>query len=346
MNAKFTILSLAALLLLNSCEKIAMNPKPGENNVQIFDEYAKISIDKFGLQEVKGIDLASLADSIRPYITNELTEAELFDYMGILTARMQEGHTKLEDLEGEYYAGYYYYLGYQQAFDFFITENHYYGENANPNVQLISPAGSFFKIQYGFLPQDSEIGYIRINNFELDISDTQLDQMMSYLKDAKGLIIDVRGNLGGFINLASRLASYFTDKEVLYAKNYIKNGPGPNDFAVSEMKLIPANSQFRYMNDVIVLHDRITFSSGSLFSIMMYSLDHVTTIGQTFGGGTGEIIDGFLSNGWRYTMSTSNLLDSEGRPTDNGIEADIPMIINPADSTTDAIIERAILELQ
>ena len=346
MNAKYTILILAALLSLNSCEKIAMHSKPGENNIQIFDEYAQISIDKFGLQEVKGIDLASLADSIRPYITDELTKAELFDYMGILTTRMREGHTKLEDLEGNYYAEYLYYLGYPQAFNFFITENHYYGENANPNVKLITPAGSFFKIQYGFLPQDSEIGYIRIANFELDISDTELDQMMSYLKDAKGLIIDVRGNLGGFINLASRLASYFTDKEVLYAKNYIKNGPGPNEFAMSEMKLTPANSQFRYMNDVIVLHDRITFSSGSLFSIMMYSLDHVTTIGQTFGGGTGEIIDGFLSNGWRYTMSTSNLVDSEGRPTDNGIEADIPMIINPTDSTKDAIIERAILELQ
>ena len=79
---------------------------------------------------------------------------------------------------------------------------------------------------------------------------------------------------------------------------------------------------------------------------MMYSLDHVTTIGQIFGGGTGEIVDGFLSNGWNYSLSSSNVVDSEGRPTDNGIEADIPMVINPADSTIDVIIERAIFELR
>jgi hypothetical protein len=346
MKIKYTIVSLVILLLLNSCEKILMHPKPGENNIQIFDEYAQLSIDKFGLQEVKGIDLGSLADSISPYISDELTEAELFDYMGILTTRMQEGHTDLEDLEGNYYAGYIYYLDYPPAFNFFVTEDYYYGENANPNVQEIAPSDAFYKIQYGFLPQDNEIGYIRITNFELNISDAELEQMMSYLNNAKGIIIDVRGNLGGYINLAARLAAYFTDKEVLFAKNYVKNGPGANDFAVSEMKLTPANSQFRYTNDVVVLYDRITFSSGSLFSIMMYSLDNVTTIGQIFGGGTGEVVDGFLSNGWRYNISTSNLVDSEGRATDNGIEADIPMIINPADSTIDVIIERAILELQ
>ena len=323
-----------------------MHPKPGNSNIDIFDEYANIVIDKFGLQDVKDIDLVSLRDSIRPFINDELSNEELFNYMGIITSRMHEGHTSLKDINNDLYAGYYYYIGYPPAFNYLVTQNYYYGENANPNVQEIAPSDSYFKIQYGFLPQDNEIGYIRITNFELNVSDAELEKLMSYLKDAKGIIIDVRGNPGGFINLAARLASYFTFEEVVFGENRIKNGPGTNDFAVSDLKLTPSGSPYTFNKDVAVLHDRITFSSGSLFSIMMYSLENVTTIGQIFGGGTGEIIDGFLSNGWQYTLSTSNFVDSEGRPTDNGIEADIPMIINPADSTMDVIIERAILELQ
>jgi len=346
MSTKYIIASLVTILLFNSCEKIVMHSKPGESNIYVFDEYANIVIDKFGLQEVKDIDLVYIRDSIRPFINDELSNEELFNYLGIMTSRMQEGHTKLEDIKNNYWAGYYYFMGYPPANSFFIPETYYYGESANPDVQVIEQADSFFKIQYGYLTQDSDIGYIRITNFELNISDAELEQMMNYLNNAKGIIIDVRGNVGGYINMAARLASYFTDEEVIFAKNYIKNGPGTNDFAASDMKLTPSGSEYTFTKDVAVLHDRITFSSGSLFCIMMYSLDNVTTIGQIFGGGTGEIVDGFLSNGWRYNISTSNLVDAEGRATDNGIEADIPMIINPADSTMDVIIERAILELQ
>lgn len=71
-----------------------------------------------------------------------------------------------------------------------------------------------------------------------------------------------------------------------------------------------------------------------------------TSIGLIYGGGTGEITDGFLSNGWKDQIPTSNMVDLKGRPTDLGVEVDITMIINSEDSITDAIIERAILELQ
>jgi hypothetical protein len=78
----------------------------------------------------------------------------------------------------------------------------------------------------------------------------------------------------------------------------------------------------------------------------MAAMPNVTRIGQKYGGGTGEIVDGFLANGWKWTISTSNFVDLQGRATDPGIEADIPMVINPADTATDALIERAIIELQ
>jgi hypothetical protein len=40
-------------------------------------------------------------------------------------------------------------------------------------------------------------------------------------------------------------------------------------------------------------------------------------------------MDGFLANGWHWTISTNNLVDNEGRATDPGIDPDIQMVINP-----------------
>ena len=346
---KYTILAVITILLTGSCEKIAMHPQPGTDNLSIFEEYVGIVTTKYALSEVKGVDLEALADSIRPFITPELTQEDLYDYMFMITMRMKEGHTTLEAEEiGKVpaFGGFPWYEGYPPSYNSGIAGMYYYSEEANPDVQKITTEDSYFEIKYGFLPQDQEIGYIVITSFDISPSDQQLEVMMEYLKDAKGIIIEERSNFGGFIEFGARLVSYFTDKAYVFATNYIKNGPGPDDVAASEMKITPSGSSYAFTKPVMVLHDRISFSTGSIFPVMMDPLEHVTTMGQTTGGGTGEIIEGYLANGWKYVLSTSNLVDSEGRPTDNGMEPDIPVVFNPSDTASDAIIERAILEIQ
>jgi hypothetical protein len=329
-----------------SCEEIFMHPDPGTDNLSLFDEYSKICIEKYGLEDVKGVDLTALADSIRPFITPDLSEAELFSLMGLFVDRMQEGHTSLISVDQKYSKSYYWFTGYPPAANILLDRKYYYGEEANPDVRKIPSEDSYFQVFYGYLPQDKEIGYIHIISFSVTITDAELEEMMKYLKDAKGIIIDVRNNLGGYIDLVGRLASYFTDTEVLVATNYIKNGPGKDDFAASEMKIEPSGSPYTYAKPVVVLQDRITFSSGSLFCVVMSAMDNTTTIGQRFGGGTGAIVDGFLANGWQWTVSTSNFVDIKGRPTEPGIDPEIEMLINPADTSEDDVLERAILELQ
>jgi len=343
----FLILSILSGLLA-SCEKIAMHPQPGADSLSIFEEYVAIVTTKFALSEVKNVDLQALADSIRPFITPDLTDQELYDYLDIIAMRMREGHTYVEGIgvEMPIFYGFPWYEGYPVSNNVGLTGTYYYGEGANPDVQTISSEDSFFEITYGYLPQDQEIGYIRIPSFNVVVTDGQLERMMEYLEGAKGIIIEIRGNFGGFVELGARMASYFTDNEYLFATNHIKNGPGPDDFATTSMKITPSGSPYTFTGPVMLLHDRVSFSTGSIFPVMMSPLEHVTTMGQITGGGTGEIIDGYLANGWKYQLSTSNLVDSQGRPTDNGIAPDIPVVWNPEDTATDAIIERAILEIQ
>jgi hypothetical protein len=342
----FVVAMLTALLV--SCEKIAMHPQPGMDNLSIFDEYAGIVTTKFALSEVKNVDLQALADSIRPSITPELSDQELYDYLHVIAMRMREGHTYVEGIGVEMppVYGFPWYEGYPVSNNVGLTGKYYYGKEANPDVRTISSEDSFFEISYGYLPQDQEIGYIYIPSFNISVTDNQLEQMMEYLEGAKGIIIEIRGNFGGFVELGARIVSYFTDKEFVFASNHIKNGPGPDDYATTEMKITSSGSPYTFTKPVMLIHDRVSFSTGSIFPVMMDPLEHVTTLGQITGGGTGEIIDGYLSNGWKYQLSTSNLVDARGRPTDNGIEPDIPVVWNPEDTATDAIIERAILEIQ
>ncbi len=346
---RIIIFSLSATTLFSSCEKIAMHPRPGMDNLSIFEEYVGIVTTKYALSEVKGVDLVALSDSIRPFITPELSEQELYDYMRTIAMRMKEGHTSLtgKGLQNvPAFGGYPWYEGYPISNNSGLTGQYYYGEEANPDMQVLTTEESFFDIKYGYLPQDPEIGYMVIISFNLSPSNQDIEKMMEYLKDAKGMIIELRGNFGGFIEFGARLVSFFSDREYVFATNYIKNGPGPDDYVASEMKITPSGSPFTFTKPVMILHDRISFSTGSIFPVMMSPLEHVTTVGQISGGGTGEIIEGYLANGWIYTLSTSNLVDYKERPTDNGIEPDIPVIYNPEDTASDAIIERAILEIQ
>ncbi|PIB36283.1 hypothetical protein BFP72_13215 [Reichenbachiella sp. 5M10] len=333
-----------AVILFMSCEKVFMHPNTDGTNKAVFEEYAKISIEKFGLEEVKGIDLRPLVDSIRPLINESLSEQELFNLMSIITLRMQEGHTNLTGSD-DMYTSYLYFAGYPVGGNFSVIQK-YYGEENNPTVRKIAPPESLWEIVYGFLPDHPTIGFIQILTFDMEVSNSELDEMMEYLSSAEGIIIDVRSNLGGYIELGARMASRFTDEVVPFGTIYVKNGPEADDFAPTKTTLTPSDGPHHFTKPVAVLHDRITFSTGSLFSIMMYHMDHVTTLGIPFGGGTGEIMDGMLQNGWIYTISTANFVDEMGRPTDNGIEPDIPVVIDPEDTVHDAIIERAIMELK
>lgn len=346
MKTHIILLVAISLIALSGCEEIFMHPEPGTDNLSIFDEYAKICSEKFALEEVKGIDIDVLADSIRPFITDELNEEELFNYLGIITNRLEEGHTKLSILNTRTSTGYDHFMGYPNA-DGFAKTQYYYGEDVNPTTKYIGTANyETFRLAYGRLPQDTTIGFISVISFDITLSDEELETMFKDLSGTKGLVLDIRTNLGGYIAQVSKLASYFTNEAFIWGENNIKNGPGPNDFAMSPMKLSPSGSEYTYTNPVMLLHNRVTFSSGSLFAIMMYSMPHVTTIGQIFGGGTGEIIYGFLANGWKYSLSTANLVDKFGRPTDNGIEPDIPHLIDAEDTEHDALIDRAIEEIQ
>jgi len=347
---KNIVLFLSILLVFTSCEKIFMHPNPDTNNLAIFNEYAKIVKEKYAMLEYKGVDIDFLADSIRATITNDLTDAELFQKLSIITVRLRDGHSDLTANLGELepaFASFNFIEGFPVSISGQILGDHYVGKSVNPTIQFLDDDTEFgFRAIWGTLPQDQEIGYIWIPNWKVEISDDEFENIFTDLTNTKGLIVDMRQNTGGNPALATKFASYFTDTPIYNGFERFKIGPDADDFSDSDLTLQPTSSDNKYLKPVAVLTDRYVYSASTTFLYSVDPLENVTTIGQISGGGSGSVGDGYLANGWKWSLSISEFIDADGRHLDDGVEPDILVVFDLMDTEKDEFIERAILELQ
>lgn len=344
---------LLGIVLFASCEKVFMTPNPATDNLAIFDEYAKLVKEKYAMLEFKGVNIDFLSDSIRATITDDLSQKELFDKLAIITLRLRDGHSSLiesgQDTQDStsLFAGFDLLAGFAPGIDFEILFNHYLGQSINSDINYIWKADSSdIKAIWGTLPQDRTIGYIWIPSWNVEISDEEIETIFTDIKDKKGLIFDQRLNGGGDPSLATKFASYLTDQAVYTGFERFKTGPDKDDFSDSPVTLQPANSSNRFTKPVVVVVDRNVYSASTTFSYSTNPMPQVTFIGQRSGGGSGSVADGYLANGWYWSLSTSEFIDHENRHLDDGIEPDIAVALDLDDVTKDEVLERAILELQ
>ena len=199
---------------------------------------------------------------------------------------------------------------------------------------------------YGYLPQSASIAYIRIPSFNITLDDEQVESMFAEIKNATACIVDVRGNGGGDPSLATKIASYFMNQTTYTGYERFKIGPGPNDFQDSPSNVMPAESDNRFLKPVVVLTDRGCYSATTTLAYSMNPLSNVTFMGQRTGGGSGSVTDGFLANGWHWSLSSSEFIDHLGNHLDDGIDPDIEVIFDNTNQSQDEILEEALLYLQ
>lgn len=343
------IILFAFIAIFNSCEKALMDAKPNTDSLSIFDEYTNLVKEKYAMLDFKGVDIGFLTDSIRNTISSDISEADLFNKLGIITTRLRDGHSSLiqdKNNEMSLFAGFDLLEGYPIGIDVDILVNNYIGIDINQNLQTLEGGDFGIRAVWGPLNQDSEIGYLWIPSWNVEISDEEIEQIFTDIKDTKGLIFDMRLNTGGDPSLATKFARYFTDKSIDTGFERFKTGPGTNDFSDSQVILHPASSSNKYLKEVRVLTDRNVYSASTTFLYSVDPIETIKTMGQRSGGGSGSVADGYLANGWYWGLSTSEFIDAKGRHLDDGVEPDIPVVLDLTDTTKDEVIEAAILDLQ
>lgn len=210
---------------------------------------------------------------------------------------------------------------------------------------LMQSGGMLYNV-FGVKGHDSHrIGYLRYNSFSSSLGN--MEMILSYFDAAEGMILDIRGNGGGLVSNASKLAGYFYDERTLVGYVTHKVGPGRDNF--SEPKAIyvtPAEGKRWTEKPLVILQDRGCYSAANDFLYKVSLAPNVYRIGLPSGGGGGMPATSELPNGWRVRYSAVKSLDIRMQSTECGIEPDT-LVRNEAfdenPAAPDHILSEAIL---
>lgn len=280
-------------------------------------------------QQEYGLDWNAVYDKYKVRVNNNMTTVQLFEVLCDMLAELRDGHVNLSSSMdyGRYWT-------WQEAYpkNYSDTlERHYMG------TDYLIANGLHYRVL------DDNIGYIRCASFETPIGEGNLDEMLSYLLFCRGLIIDIRNNGGGNLNVAERLAGRFVHEKTLVGYMQHKTGTGHQDFSELQEIYLEPSSNVRWNKQVCVLVNRSVFSAANEFAVMMHCLPNVTLIGDHTGGGSGLPMSNSLPNGWSVRFSACPMYDNHQQQTEFGIEPDIAVALSNTSmaENKDDIIEAA-----
>ena len=304
-----------------------------DTNKGNFEALWKIIDTKYCYLDYKHINWDSIHTIYEQRVTDSTEVFAFFDLMGSMLGELKDGHVNLYSSfdHSRYWK---WYTDYPANFNSsLIYSNKYLGGN----YRIASG------LRYAKIDNDS-IGYIYYGSFSNGFSDTNMRYVMTYFKECKGLIIDVRDNGGGMLDYSEQLASYFFKEDAITGYIRHKTGTGHSDFSDPVEIKTPAHKTLQWQRPVAILTNRMSFSATNDFVNRMKMAPNATIVGDKTGGGGGLPFSNELSNGWMIRFSASPMFDSNMQSTEWGIEPDVKDSLTKSDEAKgyDTIIERAI----
>lgn len=163
---------------------------------------------------------------------------------------------------------------------------------------------------------DDKIGYIQLYNFNANAAKTfQKASFELLFSGARGLILDLRNNSGGFLEIANNLAGWFLERGEIVVVERFSSGETKNFVAAG-------NNAWKGLPVVILVNQ----GSASASEILAGALKHhigAPLVGETtFGKGTVQQLKS-LRDGSTLKISIAEWITPGGESiSDNGIEPD------------------------
>ncbi len=331
-----SVFLLFLLFSTTSCERLFVEPNPTNTPTSNFNYLWQTINDKYTYLDFKKINWDSVKNVWKPRVSDTMNDAILFRVLDSMLYNLKDGHVNL-------YASFNlsrnweWYLNYPDNYDPYLIERNYLRGFQRYTGALIN----------AFM-DSNRIGYVRYNSFSSNISDFDIDVVISRFKDTKGIILDVRSNGGGAIDNIDKLVSRFTKTKTLVWRESEKSGTGRTDFSTIKEKYIDAGGLAQYTKPVIVLTNRRCYSATTFFVAAMLRLPNVKVIGDWTGGGGGAPSSTQLPKGWILRYSATRTQMPDGFDIENGTPPTIKQDMLKADSDKgfDSILERALKELK
>lgn len=178
---------------------------------------------------------------------------------------------------------------------------------------------------------DHDTGYLRLETWRDDPRFADAVQAaLDDLRTRRHLILDLRGNVGGVLTVATACRDRFLRGptrlgSIRYSDG--RGGLGPRNALDAE----PAPAYQCWAGRLTVLTDPLTYSASEDFLLGLQGLEHVRVVGQRSGGGSGRPRTVRLVPGVTLTVSTALTYDRNGHCIEGaGVPVDIPLPAEPA----------------
>jgi carboxyl-terminal processing protease len=183
------------------------------------------------------------------------------------------------------------------------------------------------------------IGYVRLAGFS-DNAATQLeDEIEAHLDEGRtSLILDLRGNPGGYVTAARDIASEFIADGVIFWEEDAAGGQVATDATSGGIATDPGL-------EIVVLVDRGSASASEIVAGALQDRERATLVGETtFGKGTVQQWQELTGEGGAFRLTIAKWLTPDKRWIhDTGIEPDVVVALpEEIPAGTDPILDRAL----
>jgi hypothetical protein len=328
---KILILLTFSVVLLPSCiDEPELQPNTYKGN---FEALWKIIDTKYCYLDYKNINWDSIHSVYKSRVDTVSGNIHFFDLMGAMLNELKDGHVNLySDFDKSRY--WKWFTDYPSNFSSsLITSDRYLGDD--------------YRMAGGFMYKtinNGTVGYMYYDDFSDSFSDANIVAILKSFSACKGLIIDVRNNGGGYLDLSEKLASYFFPEEKITGYITHKTGLGHSDFSTPVAVKTPAHKTIQWQRPVIILTNRMSYSATNSFVSRMKLAPKAIIVGDQTGGGGGLPLSSELPNGWLVRFSAEPMYDAGMQHIEWGISPTVKVDMSATDEANgyDTIIEKAI----
>ena len=257
------------ILFASSCKDVLVTFPEANKNVADFEAAWNRINDIYPYLEFKKINWDSIYILYRPRAENARGD-EFYLVLRDLLAELKDGHVYYRTEGGGEVYPYYPQRHWKDrhAYSPFVVRRYF-----NRELRL-TQSGT---VEYEILP--GNVGYVFISDFHKNYLTDEFPAVLEYLKNTKGLILDIRQKRGGdYENIEAVVTRFLTeplarDDAYTYGIKWV-------------MPPFQPQGPFQYTNPVVVLINGSTFSAGEFTTEILKQLPHVTAVGDTTGGGS------------------------------------------------------------
>lgn len=287
--------------------------------------------------ELRGVDWAAVHDEYRPKVSAGMPGRELFQLLADALSPLGDGHVHLHTPHGHFNAG-----GAPQVYDRLAAELDE-AEDTRDVVSYLAEAREWLRdtIQETYLSSqshhacnrllewgelDDTTGYLAIRAMaghsgrvgrprdDLEAVDAAMAHVMGQLGDRDAMVIDLRGNGGGYDIVALRLAGYFVDRKRLA---YTKAARRREGFTGEQSIYVEPFGTQRFTGRVVLLTSGLTASAAEVFVLALLQRPDLTLVGEPTQGILSDALERHLPNGWLVTLSNEMYRAYDGELYEN-----------------------------